>query len=303
MYRLVLAWGTFAEHPIVLATSRDGRRKAPTRPLTVLRTNPKAVVSHAAGVEETVLGHNEHGVVVFTRRRPTAGRTVSLRDVLGCRSAADAVRAIERAVAGSGTTGDLLVCDANTALSIETGEEMAVNTLTPGIHVFVGKDPGARSRNAPEDRSGADHGDRAAGTTDDGIDSMADPRGRPGPPSTAGAPVPRPETARWLYEHLRPKPGERALEWCHRAQKALANHEHGVCVHGLSGTVRRPAETRHRSDRNGSGERPASADSGPARIETRSAASLVVDRSGALTYTYADGPPCSTPFRSVNPLG
>jgi hypothetical protein len=78
-----------------------------------------------------------------------------LRDILGGRSAVEAARTIERAVATGSTAGDLLVCDANAALSIETGGEVSVDSLTPGVHVFVGPMPDERSD--PEG-IGDDHG-------------------------------------------------------------------------------------------------------------------------------------------------
>ena len=80
---------------------------------------------------------------------------MSLRDVLEGRSAVEAARTIERAVATGSTAGDLLVCDANAALSIETGGEVSVDSLTPGVYVFVGPMPDERSD--PEG-IGDDHG-------------------------------------------------------------------------------------------------------------------------------------------------
>lgn len=314
MYRLVFAWGTFADYPIVLATSRDGRRAPPSRPYTVLRDEPRAVISHVAGVEGTLLGYNEHGVVVFARRPPAAGGGPSLRDVLGRRSAVEATRVVERAFTPATAAGDLLVCDARNALSIETGCGVAVTPLTPGVHVFVGpipdRGPGADDDTAieggrdaarshdvdagPESGASGERSDSegktrgstgGTGSTDGtGGATGASGGGESPPDSTEGSRgrlAPRFETARRLYDGLRPEPGESGPDWCRRAREALGEHDHGICVHGPAGGERRPT---------------------PARIETRSAASLVIDAAGAVDYAYADGPPCSTPFRAVPPF-
>lgn len=310
MYRLVLAWGTFVGCPIALAASRDGRGEAPTRPLTALRTDPRAVVSHAAGVEETVLGYNEHGVVAFIRWRPTANRTVSLRDVLGHRSAEEAVRRVERTIDSDTPTGDLLVCDAQSALSIETGGEVRVDTLTPGVHVFVGTDPRVGSRAGSGRSMGDDAGrrsgagfDRDDGTVPGSIASERPGTGADERPSESGAepangPAPRFDVARWLYETLRPEPGEQCPGWIGRATAALGDHEHGVCVHRSQAGVDRSTGRTPRRGRNAKRTRTWA----QTRIETRSAASLAVDSAGAVAYAYADGPPCIASFRPVNPL-
>lgn len=258
MYRLVLAWQVF-DAPVIVAANRDGRGDAPTRPLTTIRKAPHAVVSHAAGVEETVLGYNEHGVVVFLARRSGAGRTVSLRDVLGCRSAETAVRTAERAVE-PGSALDLLVVDATAALSLEANEGVAVHPLAPGVHAFVGADIELESGPEPESDPGP-----ALGS--DGFDrahwESRDDRWH----STAH----RFDTSGWLRDTLQPEPGETTVEWLDRAADALGDHDHDVCVHaGLA-----------------------------AGVETCSSSLLVVGADGTITYRYADGPPCRTPYRSV----
>ena len=73
--------------------------------------------------------------------------------------------------------------------------------------------------------------------------------------------------ARRLREALRPEPGETADAWLARTADALGDHEFGVCVHG-----------------DGFGTR------------SSSLISLGEDRA---RYEFADGPPCETPFRSV----
>jgi uncharacterized protein with NRDE domain len=55
--------------------------------------------------------------------------------------------------------------------------------------------------------------------------------------------------------------------WIDRAATVLSDHDVGACVHGEGGT--------------------------------RSASLLAIDEAGAVTYRFADGPPCETPFRIV----
>jgi hypothetical protein len=66
---------------------------------------------------------------------------------------------------------------------------------------------------------------------------------------------------------LQPEPGERSREWLDRAATVLGDHEYGVCLHH-------------------------------GNFATRSS-SLVRVGSEAISYEYADGPPCETPFEPV----
>jgi uncharacterized protein with NRDE domain len=71
-----------------------------------------------------------------------------------------------------------------------------------------------------------------------------------------------------LREHLRPEPGERSRAWLDRAAAAVSDHEFGVCIHG-----------------DGFGTR---------------SSSLVRLGADGDSYEYAEGPPCETPFESVD---
>ena len=66
---------------------------------------------------------------------------------------------------------------------------------------------------------------------------------------------------------LRPEPGEGSRGWLDRAAGVLGDHEYGVCVHG-----------------DGFGTR---------------SSSLVHVAEAGVTYEFADGPPCRTPFERV----
>jgi hypothetical protein len=70
-----------------------------------------------------------------------------------------------------------------------------------------------------------------------------------------------------VAEALQPEAAERAGEWLDRAADVISDHEYGVCIH---------------RDRFG----------------TRSSSLLSVGPGGA-SYRFAPGPPCETPYRSV----
>jgi len=75
------------------------------------------------------------------------------------------------------------------------------------------------------------------------------------------------ENASRLREALTPEPGERGQEWLDRASEAISDHEYGVCLH-----------------RDGFGTR---------------SSSLILLGEDDLSYRYADGPPCRTPYEPV----
>lgn len=75
------------------------------------------------------------------------------------------------------------------------------------------------------------------------------------------------ENANRLAEVLRPEPGEEAAAWLERASGTISDHEYGVCIHRDS-------------------------------FGTRSS-SLIHMRSEGVSYQYANGPPCETPFEPV----
>ncbi len=77
------------------------------------------------------------------------------------------------------------------------------------------------------------------------------------------------EAARRIRTALRPEPGEEVGAWLDRATDLLADHEYGVCVHG-----------------DGFG--------------TRSSSLVTLRADGTAEYRFADGPPCRTPYETVD---
>jgi len=76
------------------------------------------------------------------------------------------------------------------------------------------------------------------------------------------------ENASRLREALTPEPGETGTEWLDRASAAISDHEYGVCLH-----------------RDGFGTR---------------SSSLLFLGDDDVSYQYADGPPCRTPYEPVH---
>ncbi|MFB6073816.1 MAG: NRDE family protein [Haloarculaceae archaeon] len=80
------------------------------------------------------------------------------------------------------------------------------------------------------------------------------------------------ENAGRVRAALQPEPGEAARDWLDRAAAVIGDHEYGVCVHG-----------------DGYGTRSSSL----LLVETRP------DAPDAVTYEFADGPPCETDYEPV----
>lgn len=77
----------------------------------------------------------------------------------------------------------------------------------------------------------------------------------------------RADDARAVRGALTPEPGEASASWLDRAAAVLADHEYGVCIHA-----------------DGYGTR----------------SSSLLRLGGTADYRFADGPPCETPYRSVD---
>jgi uncharacterized protein with NRDE domain len=205
MCTLTLAWRAFPDAPVVVAANRDEAVDRPSRPPSVVESDPVVFApldEHAGG---TWMGVNEHGVFVGITNRWVEGLTAErsrgllVRDCLRAETAADAARVVESAVGADAYDGfNLVVADANAAILLEWGGTLRVTTFEPGVHVVV--------------NVGAD------GT-------FFEPPRRPEVGPEQGTNAGR------LREHLRPEPGETTASWRHRAREAIADHEFGACVH------------------------------------------------------------------------
>lgn len=244
MCTLILAWRVFADAPVVVAANRDEAVDRPSTPPERRDGDPVVVAPRDGRAGGTWVGYNEAGVFVgvsnrWTDRDLPAGRSRGLlvADALGQRSTDDVAGAVEDALVTDRYEGfNLLVADAESAVILEWDGRLSVTELDPGLHVMM--------------NAGYDDAFRLPGTYADAA------RGQE-------------RTARAVRRTLAVEPDETAAGWLDRAAAVLADHEHGVCVHG-----------------DGYG--------------TRSSSLIALHVDGTATYQYADGPPCETPFEPVN---
>lgn len=244
MCTLVLAWGVFADAPVVVAANRDESLERDSNPPARIAEDRGIVAPTDAAAGGTWIGYNSRSVFAAVTNRWTdtdlAGersRGLLVRDALESDSAEDAAHMAERAVDTDEYEGfNLVVADAQAALLLEWDGRLRVRTLDSGVHVVM--NTGAIGDvTIPE--SWPERGERQA------------------------------ENGRRVLEALQPEPGEKSLEWLTRGGDVLSDHDYGVCVH---------------HEEFGFG--------------TRSSSLIALGRTEA-TYRYADGPPCRTPFESV----
>ena len=207
MCTIVLAWQVFEATPIAFAANRDERIDRPSDPPAVRQWGKRVVAPADAEAEGTWVGYNEDDLLVAITNRwvdaDLAGersRGLLVRDCLGHESAEAAARAVEEAVRGAEYDGfNLLLADENAAVLLEWDGQLAVRTLTPGVHVVV--------------NVGADGDYRVPGHRPDAGRQQATNADR-------------------LREATQVHPGEGADAWLERAGGTIANHDYGVCIHG-----------------------------------------------------------------------
>jgi len=244
MCTLVLAWGVFADAPVVVAANRDESLERDSNPPRRISDDPGVVAPTDTEAGGTWIGYNSRGVFAAVTNRWTdadlAGersRGLLVRDALESDSAEDAARMAERAVEADEYEGfNLVVADAQAAFLLEWDGRLRVGNLDSGVHVVMNTGE-IGDVTIPE--SWPERGERQA------------------------------ENGRRVLEALQPEPGEDSQKWLARGGDVLADHDYGVCVH---------------HEEFGFG--------------TRSSSLIALGENGA-TYRYADGPPCRTPFESV----
>jgi len=269
MCTLTVAWGVFADAPLVVAANRD---EATTRPsvgperregeLTTVTPRDEA----AGG---TWIGYNERGLFagitnrwIDDDREGDRSRGLLLRDVLDQPTATRAAALVEREAEPPEYDGfNVLVADGFAGDPPDGfGGDGRDTVETPGTDgdpaaaIYVAYDGALRTR-----------------TLDPGIHVVVNvgsdgeyvvPSGREEPAREQAANADR------LRAHLQPDPGETAVEWRARARAAISDHDFGVCVH----------------------------DDG---FGTRSSSVLSFGE-GGVHYAYADGPPCETAYERVD---
>lgn len=89
------------------------------------------------------------------------------------------------------------------------------------------------------------------------------------------------DNARRVRHALEPEPRESVEEWINRASDILGNHEYGVCIHPLGSDVTDAVQL-------------------APGYGTRSSSLIILYADGTATYRFANGPPCTTPYDTVN---
>lgn len=241
---LVIAWQVLDDAPLAVAANRDEVLDRPASPPQVIAGDPTIVAPRDERAGGTWLGYNDRGVLVGLSNRWTdwdlpreRSRGLLVLDLLGADSADAAASMVEEAVRADGYEPfNVAIADADVAVVFEWDGRLRVTELAPGVHAML---------NAGWD-------DRFAAV--DGIEGVADDQA---------------ESARRIRATLAVAAGESADRWLDRAALALADHDHGVCVHG-----------------DGYG--------------TRSSSLIALYADGTATYRFADGPPCEVAYAPID---
>ena len=162
MCTLALYYQSFDGYPLVVAANRDEHYDRPAAPPGLLDGKPAILAGRDLRAGGTWLGVNEHGLLagILNRRadgdpRPNArSRGLLCLDILARKSAAQA-RAFAQAHRADYQPFTLLAVDENEAWSgYNTADDIEVNPLGPGLHVFS---------NTGESDATSDKRDRAYG--------------------------------------------------------------------------------------------------------------------------------------------
>ncbi|MCU4742149.1 NRDE family protein [Natronoglomus mannanivorans] len=276
MCTLTLAWKVLDDAPVAVAANRDEALERPSEPPGIYRKTPRVVAPRDTEAGGTWIGVNEYGVVAgitnrWLDRETDADRSRGLLvgDTLECESVLEALEVVEQTTTENEYDGfNLVLADADDAVCLEWDGELTVTGFDPGVHVVVNV------------------GFVGAGDTEQF--SIPDVR----PEVGAG----QAESARRVRDALAVDPdGEHSSAWLERAGTVLGDHEYGVCVHGDGfGTRSSSLLSVGRSE-------PVVDSVSEPESESESRARL--DPNSRLTYAYADGPPCRTPYEAVDVEG
>lgn len=148
MCLLAVYYRVIAEAPVLVAANREERYDRPALPPQV-HHGSLCVIS---GVDQkaggTWLGVNELGLLVAVTNRPKSdvpaaprSRGLLCRDLLTCRSAAEATERAQGELASGRYAGANYLCiDPDTASIVHGGDELNVVELGPGLHLLTNGD-------------------------------------------------------------------------------------------------------------------------------------------------------------------
>ncbi len=148
MCLLAICYRHVAGAPILVAANRDERFDRPALPPQLQPGPPRVVCPVDARAGGTWIGVNEHGVLVAVTNRaattvPAAPRSRGLlcRELLDCRTAADAAQRAFRELSRGRYAGANYVCmDARSGLVVYGGDRLIVLDMKPGLHLMTNAD-------------------------------------------------------------------------------------------------------------------------------------------------------------------
>jgi uncharacterized protein with NRDE domain len=139
--------------PVVVGANREEVYARPGTPPQMLDGPVRAVAGLDPLAGGTWLGVNEGGVLAAVTNRPRQqqptkprSRGLLVRDLLGCRSAAEAVEWATRELDGGRYLGCNVLCaDAERAVVLHAGDWLRVQPLPPGLHILTNREVNAVS--------------------------------------------------------------------------------------------------------------------------------------------------------------
>jgi uncharacterized protein with NRDE domain len=148
MCLLVISYRAAGDAPILVAANREERFDRPTLPPQVQPGRPRVLCGIDRQAGGTWLGVNEHGLLVAVTNRPRTSppprprsRGLLCRDLLACRSAAEAARRALEAIETGRYDGANYVClDLRQAIAIHAGDRLGSRAIEPGLHLMANGD-------------------------------------------------------------------------------------------------------------------------------------------------------------------
>jgi uncharacterized protein with NRDE domain len=141
-YRLIAA------APILVAANREERYDRPALPPRVQDGSPRVICGVDQQAGGTWLGVNELGLLVAVTNRPKSAvppaprsRGLLCRDLLDCRTAAEATERAQHELASGRYAGANYLClDPDTGSIVHGGDQLDVVHLQPGLHLITNGD-------------------------------------------------------------------------------------------------------------------------------------------------------------------
>jgi uncharacterized protein with NRDE domain len=148
MCLLAIFFRAVPDTPLVIGANREEEYNRGGERPQVLTEPARSVAGRDPKAGGTWLGLNQHGVVVAVTNRlktrmPVNARSRGLlaRDLLGCKTASEAVEKATRELDSKRYAGCNLVCaDRERATVLHAGDWLRVRMLPPGIHVLTNHD-------------------------------------------------------------------------------------------------------------------------------------------------------------------